>query len=194
MLRVRLYNLLWECWLGINTHGVAPGKVEYYYSTSGYREIFAILRELGLMAQDTFVDVGCGKGRVLCCAAYRYPCRVVGIEYAPELADKARVNAERLRQRRGSISVLNINALDYDFTEGTVFYFFNPFGRDIWTDFLTRMHQQVNGSRTIRIVYVNPVHEEILRQFAWLQCYQRLTQNRYGFLLHEVSFWQTCWR
>ena len=193
MLRVRLHNLLWECRLGINTHGVAPGRGGYYYSTSGYREIFAILRELGLTAQDTFVDVGCGKGRVICCAAWRYPCQVVGIECHPELADKARVNAERLRRRRGPISVLNINALDFDFTEGTVFYFFNPFGPGVWADFLTRMHRQAKGSSAIRIVYVNPVHEDVLKQFAWLQCYQHLGRSQYGFLLHDVSYWQTCW-
>jgi len=193
MLKVRLHNYLWECLLGINTHGIATGRGGYHYGTTSYREIFAVLRELELSVQDTFVDAGCGKGRVICCAAWRYPCNVIGIEYHPKLANEARANAKRLRRLRGPISVLNINALDYDFTEGDVFYFFNPFGPDIWAGFLTRMYQQAKGSRAIRIAYVNPVHEDVLRQFAWLHCYQRLERSRYNFLFHEVSFWKTCW-
>src|SRR5262245_33205644 len=83
----RLQNLLWERRLGISTHGTVavdhPDSSNY--SAMHYTSIRQVLRRLALESSDVFVDIGSGKGRVLCCAAL-YPLRaVVGVDLSAEL-------------------------------------------------------------------------------------------------------------
>jgi SAM-dependent methyltransferase len=58
-------------------------------------------RAMDLLAEDirgfTFVDIGAGKGRAMLLAARRPFCRVIGVEYAHELAAVANRNFARYR-------------------------------------------------------------------------------------------------
>ena len=57
---------------------------QHYYATVPYRAIFRILTFLSLKPSDVFVDLGCGKGRVVCCAATYDIAEAIGIEYVRE--------------------------------------------------------------------------------------------------------------
>ena len=61
------------------------------------RELLSLLPASTLSA--TFVDYGCGKGRVLLLAAEAGFIRLIGVEFAPELATVCEAN---LRRRRGA--------------------------------------------------------------------------------------------
>ena len=127
---VRVNNLVWELFLGISTRGILeidnPDSV--HYATMSYATIRKVLDSLTLGSGDVFVDIGCGKGRVLCCAA-RYPIReAIGVDISVELCSQARANAERLRGRQSPVLVHNVLAERFDYGQGTVFMMFNPFG------------------------------------------------------------------
>lgn len=104
---LRLENALYERRLGVTTHGLhnwRPGdwsKDEHlYYFATSYRRIFRILDSLHLGPADTFIDLGCGKGRVACCASF-YPVReVIGIEDVGELCASAEEPWESSRKAR----------------------------------------------------------------------------------------------
>src|SRR4051794_27662217 len=78
----RLANLAWDRRLAISTRGVIPVAHEdsHHYATMNYRTIWPILDHLALGPSDVFVDVGCGKGRVLCCAAHYPVGKVIGVD------------------------------------------------------------------------------------------------------------------
>ena len=65
------------------------------------------LRGRELRPDDVFLDLGCGKGRVLVDAVQLPFARVVGVELVPELVEQARANLARVehagRQRRGRL-------------------------------------------------------------------------------------------
>ena len=91
-----------------------------HYSTMNYSTIHSILDQLALGPSDRFVDVGSGKGRVLCCAA-RYPVKqVVGVDLSEALCQVARENARRMRGRRAPISVETSVAQNFDYSAATV--------------------------------------------------------------------------
>jgi hypothetical protein len=74
--------------------------------------------------------------------------------------------------RKAPIAILNTSAQEYDYPEVTAFYLFNPFGAATLNATLTRVFQSwAKSPRSIRISYANPVHETVLAECPWLECY-----------------------
>lgn len=197
---LRVENALYEHRFGISTHGLynwSPGDWSseehlFYYATS-YRRIFHILDALRLGPDDTLIDLGCGKGRVACCASF-YPVReVIGIDDVPELCAAAERNLGRLRGRRASARILRGRAEDFDYAAGTVIYMFHPFGPQTLSAVLARVGLGLlRNPRDLQIVYVNPVHESVLWETDWLELYDRWPSHRrlWTEIMHPVSFWR----
>lgn len=197
---LRLESALYEYRLGITTRGLYNWNPDdwnrrehIYYGSTFYRRIFRILDALCLGASDTVVDLGCGKGRVACCASL-YPVReVIGVEDVPELCTIAEKNLLRLRGKRTQARILHGRAEEFEYTKGTVIYMFHPFGPNTLTAVLSQIDKGLRANpRTIRIVYVNPVHEYVLKEAKWLELYDRwpavrLLQDE---IMHPVSFWR----
>jgi len=57
-----------------------------------------------------------------------------------------------------------------DYTDGTVFFFFNPFGADILRAVLSRIQTTLGSPpRPVRFLYLNPVHSAVFRSLGWLK-------------------------
>jgi SAM-dependent methyltransferase len=83
----------------------------------------------------TFVDLGCGKGRVVIIGS-EFPFRnIVGIEISPELARIARSNVDKIQRQfpgRPPIAIITGNALEDLPVDGKiVFYIYHSFGREL---------------------------------------------------------------
>jgi Histone methylation protein DOT1 len=91
----KLNSMLWEIRLGIRTRGLVEIKERDYKESVGtpYHTMWKILNSLSLVDSDVFVDIGCGKGRAVCCAARLGVRKVIGVEYSPELCRIAEANA-----------------------------------------------------------------------------------------------------
>jgi SAM-dependent methyltransferase len=193
-LLLRFYNALWEYRLGINSRGISKTLMEsdsYDYSTISYLAIMAILRSLSLKPSDVFVDLGCGKGRVLCCASRFNIQEIIGVEINKALCDIAERNARKLHGKKSCIKILNVSAKDFDYRRGTVYYLFNPFGVSTLSSVLTKLEQSARlYPRKIRIVYVNPVDEFLLAERSWLEMYDRWDVGEKFALMNNVSFWR----
>lgn len=193
---VRLHNIWSEQRLGISTRGVL--EIDHadsvHYATMGYGLVGRILDHLQLRPDDVFVDIGCGRGRVLCCAA-RHPIEhVYGVDVQPQLCDAARANAERLRGRRAPITVRNDVAQDFDYAGATVLYMFDPFGADTLRLVLDKVRADTDGragggARAIRIAYANPTHEHVLREQPWLEPTERWDAAEHR-IEHSVTFFR----
>ena len=112
----------------------------------------------------SFVDFGAGKGRVLLSAGRRRYGRVIGVEFARELADAARGTIARGRGIRATrIEVVEGDATEYDLPETpTVVFMFNPFGPPV----IDKVPQSIARSyrsapRPIVIAYLNPQHPQV---------------------------------
>lgn len=125
-----------------------------------------VFNPLGLPYEETtFVDLGCGKGRVLLMAAALPFKRIVGVEFSAKLADIARDNARRYTgpKKCTDISVETMDATKYRFPDGPIVVFmYHPFDEKI----MAAVAESVTASlrekpRRIFIVYFKPVHREV---------------------------------
>ena len=190
-LRKRLNNLFWEYRLGVSTRGIVDidNPDSYHYATMFYSTIQRMVRFLDLQPTDVVVDVGSGRGRILCCAACHSVRKVVGIDLSEELCSDARVNARRMRERRSPIEVHQGLAQNFDYSAGTVFIFFNPFGASTLDAVLTKISADVKAG-LIRMAYANPVHEDIFRNHHWLHRYAFWDKGKLD-LEHSIAFYKT---
>jgi len=114
----------------------------------------------------SFVDYGCGKGKILLLAS-AYPYRsLIGLDFAPELVEVARRNVEafeRAQERECRTNVLCAEAGDFDPPEGNlVAYFYNPFGRPVMEKVEEQLRQAaIRCDCDMFVIYVNPVHRHV---------------------------------
>lgn len=107
----------------------------------------------------TFLDLGCGKGRAVLSAAARPYGRIVGIEFARELAAEAHANVAAAGHAASRVSILQDDAATATLPGGPLIVFlFNPFGPAVLAPLLQRLGQAAAGGQPILVAYVNPVH------------------------------------
>lgn len=137
---------------------------------SSYYLLFRFLGTTLFEPEDVFYDIGCGNGRVLCYLARKRISKAIGIELSPAFAANARTNARNLRNRVSPIEVRCGDATKMDYSEGTVFFFYNPFGPKTLQAVLDNLRQTIrNQHRPTRFLYQNPVHSSVFQSCGWLK-------------------------
>lgn len=176
--------------LNISTAGTAPAESDghVYYATISYRCIQALLDRLQLSPNDRFVDVGCGKGRVVCLAARQCVSMVTGIEYSQALVNDARRNALKLRGKRSPVTIAHSPAEEFDYSDSSVLYFFNPFEAPILNTVLHKARADRAGS-PLRMAFVmeSRAQRDVFSEHTWLSCYDRFEDIDH----HMVALYRT---
>jgi predicted RNA methylase len=105
------------------------------YEVTRARPLKKLLQRLAPDKSGIFVDIGCGKGRVMMVAAAYGWRRIEGVEYSPGLCTIARTNLDTFRDRTGldfEAAVVETDVVDYDVPpEANVFFMFNPFSAEV---------------------------------------------------------------
>jgi SAM-dependent methyltransferase len=126
------------------------------------------------LADYTFVDLGCGKGRVLMMAS-EYPFRAIaGVELSTKLATVARKNLARwMRTPRAcsAVSVVEGDVLAFRIPEGpAVLFLFNSFEAEMMRGLLECLE---DASRTrsapIDLIYLHPEHDNLVMRTAGIE-------------------------
>lgn len=190
----KVNNMIWEFRLGINTRGITgvdtADDEHIHYGTIPYRTINRILDHLHMTNDTIFVDLGAGKGRVSCCAALRTIQESIAVECSRSLSEVARNNSHRLRPDHSRINIHSIEAQHFDYSIGTIFYLFHPFGPETLREVLVQLCDGLRRNRRpVRIVYVNPVHKDIFKEFSWLTEYEYWVPSEDRSPDHPVSWW-----
>jgi len=126
-----------------------------------------LLRELRLPLNSTFVDIGCGKGKVLLLAAQHPFVRVVGIEFSPSLSRQARLNVDIFGRRvrlQASIEVIEADVTQHAFAgDENVFFLYNPFDAEILERFLNNLAGSFAACpREVWLIYNAPVYAAVV--------------------------------
>lgn len=130
------------------------------YVPSAWHVLPRALRYLGVSDDDTFVDFGCGKGRVVHQAARRPFRRVIGVEVSPELADIARTSlaARRRRHRCRDVEIVVSDVTQFRVPDDlTIAYLFRPFSSEVLGAVLQGIVESIDRHpRRVRLIYVWP--------------------------------------
>lgn len=145
-----LEDVVFDFRYGLNTASIVPvsqldiGDEDkahaVRYKPTRVRYFKTLMKALPLSRDHVFVDVGCGKGRVLLLAARYGFRRSIGLELSPSLCEVAEANLANFRQRYddlGEVEIHCANVLEHQFSDNeTVFFLFWPFDREVTVDFL----------------------------------------------------------
>ena len=182
-------------WRGIATEtvivprGVTSGDDVHLYLPLAYGQARMVLRTLHPTSTDVIMDVGCGLGRVVAMAARHNARHVVGVECDPDIAESARANMRRLPDGSSPTTILTGDAADVDFSTVTIVVLFNPFGPTTMQTMLECLRQSIEAQpRLVRIAYVNPTADSVLRECTWLT---QTAATRSARFRYSVSFWQS---
>lgn len=134
----------------------------FHYQGAGYRILFRLFKA---MPPDTkkydFVDIGCGKGRVVFVAESAGYDHLTGIELDEELIKEAKNNLKQyvLKRKISGIEFIHINALTYEYkNKATVYFLFNPFNEEILRQVLARICQLTSSETWF--IYMNPRYQK----------------------------------
>ncbi len=98
------------------------------YLGQDYASLDIMIEHLKLNAHDVFLDLGCGKGRVICRVGQEVIKKAIGVELRHDLVEIAKKNALLLKGRQSEVEVVRGDACEYDFKEVTVVFMYEPFG------------------------------------------------------------------
>jgi len=113
---------------GMNLGAFVPTPFAESHGATGsqsapYQGLDIILKDLVLTRDDSFIDIGCGKGRVIAYMVSRnFPCRITGIEINPVVAGVAK----RWTSRYPDIEIIEGDAFGLDYNDYTVLFMYRP--------------------------------------------------------------------
>ncbi len=145
---------------GVHTDGRIP------YVPSGWRSLPSALRHIPVSEDDVFLDLGCGKGRVVLQAAERPFKRVIGVELSPELIAVAHENLHAARDR---LRCQNVELIVADITtwsipdDVTVLYAYNPVRGELFEAAMNAMIASYDRNpRPMHLLYRYPREHDAL--------------------------------
>src|SRR6266851_2839451 len=101
-----------------------------------------------LGAGQTFIDIGCGRGRVLLMAAEHGFRKIIGIDFAADLCLTARGNVEQYRRcsnSSASISIEQRDACTYDIpNQPGVLFLYNRFNESVMRSFVANEERSLS--------------------------------------------------
>jgi SAM-dependent methyltransferase len=134
------------------------GRV-YAYDPTPWRVLSRSLRVADLRAENfTFVDVGCGKGRVLLSALALPFERIIGIELSPafcRIAQQNITNARLISRRCTAVEIICSDATKYQIPRRPMIMFFcNPFPFEIMEIVLSNIvNSYTEDARPIYLIF-----------------------------------------
>lgn len=130
-----------------------------------------VLRKSGLPPEGAFLDLGCGKGRVLILAAESGYRKVLGVEFSEYLCDIARANLERYTQRFSPATeakAIHGDAAEYAIPDDvSTIFLFNPFDDVVMARVIGHIEASLRRApRRLYIIYRHPLQRALLDSSA----------------------------
>lgn len=145
------------------------------YMPASYGLLEQVFAEITPHTYKHFLDIGCGKGRVICTAAYKGFKKITGIEISKPLYQSAIENANKTMQHipASSINVLLANAINYQIENDTdCIFMFNPFNEIILEKVLENIDESlIKNPRNITLIYFNSLYRPLLAKHQYEQVF-----------------------
>jgi hypothetical protein len=144
------------------TMALLPGMVSFHKTP--VRVVFELIKIAEMDSADVFFDIGSGLGQVVLLVNLISGASARGIEYEPAFCDYANAVASPLHLT--DTAFINADALEGDYTAGTVFFLYTPFEGNMLRDMLGLL-RQASRDRMIRIFTYGPCSVRVAAE-DWL--------------------------
>jgi hypothetical protein len=143
----------------IKTKHVDKGAHDSGYSDYGV--IKYIFKYFIIMPNDVLVDVGCAKGRVIGWWLKKgYYNKIIGIELDDDIAKETKMRFLKYK----NVTIINGDIIDNIPENGSVFYLFNPFNREVMERFQQKLYATFHNRHNIAIIYCNCIFIDVFCQ------------------------------
>ena len=180
-------------WVELDALDIASGNKRRgtRYAPTIARPLRRLLAALALPRDALFIDLGCGKVRVLLLALEHGFSRVARVEFSAELCAIARRNLARFRPRGGSSDgsqVWHGDAAEYEFAAvDSVVYLNNPFDAEVLGRVLDRL-ERLLAEHPVRVwlIYHDPVHRAAIERRNRWEPVGDFPLGLYGFAVYRT--------
>lgn len=170
------YDHMCDRKLGIETmdfvwykDNLSAHKDAYGYEPTPYRRLEKIFTLVPMSANDIFIDIGCGRGRVLLLFATKKIGKAIGVELHSGIANAAEENLINLKVPHVPVDIIQIDSAKYKFSNETIIFMYNPFGSRTIFEILNNIKSSLGENpRNVHIIYNNAKYRDILDSQDWL--------------------------
>ena len=127
--------------------------------------ILELTERITFTDDDIFYDLGSGLGKVTMLVHLLTGTRCVGVEYQPDFCAYADQQAHALYLN--GVTYLNVDARHADYADATIFFFFNPFGGDIFATVLEGLRLEAQQRDLLICSY--GTSSQPLSELPWLE-------------------------
>jgi tRNA G46 methylase TrmB len=188
----RLADLVLDRGIDTASHATLPEHEHpdrLAYLPSGWHVLPRALRHVGVSEDDTFVDFGSGKGRVVHQAAKRRFKKVIGVEISPALAQIARTSlaARSRRHRCADVEIVVADAATCRVPDDvTIAYFFHPFYGETFDALLRNLVDSIDRNpRRVSVIYVWPLFAQQILATGRFQLVKELGGRKHPVKIFE---------
>lgn len=164
-----------------------------HYAPTCYWNLDEVFKDTKFTADDHFVDIGCGKGRVLAWWLSKgFPGTATGIELDPYVAGVAKKWLKRYPEER--VRLIEGDGLKQDYSKYTIIYIFRPFAKEFLIRFLERLEAQLTHP-----VYLYYMSDQFSREVLWERpnwkgLRRRAIWKKYGLCLYGCPQYYSIWK
>ena len=142
--------------------GLDPA-VAFRSTPSGGAVLKRVLKRVDVQATDRIIDIGCGKGDAIRTLLKAPFAQVDGVELSPEIADIARLNFKKMKEKRTRIFTADAREFP-DYSRYNFIYMYNPFPDTVMREVMRAIRANKASDEPLTLIYNNPTcHAEIVR-------------------------------
>lgn len=156
-----------------------------------YGALDKIFKDETFDKNDSFIDVGCGKGRILAYMQGKgYPCKLTGIELNKDVA----AFAQNWAKRYDNITILQGNAFELDYNNFTVLFMARPFEPETFYQFIDQLEEKL--THKIRMFYWCDTQsgDHLENRKGWVRKRREMIQKSHGLYMYATpqgfSLWE----
>ncbi len=151
------------------------------YMPVSYALLETIFNQIPATPRNHFLDIGSGKGRAICMAAYNGFRKISGVDFSKELCEIAAQNTIAVQQKFPAIqfAVANKNILDYDIPgDVDCIFLFNPFDEMMTLKVADAVKKNLEfDPRFVQIIYANPLYKKAFEDVGFTEVFYSKTMN-----------------
>ena len=164
-----------------------------HYAPTCYWNLDEVFKDTVFTAEDNFVDIGCGKGRVLAWWLDKgFPGTATGIELDPYVAGVAREWLKRYPEER--VRLIEGDGLKQDYSKYTIIYIFRPFAIEFLVRFLELLEAQLTHPVCLHYMSDQFSREVLWQRPGWTGLRRRKVYKKYGLCLYGTPQYYSIWK
>ena len=146
-----------------------------FYMPASYDILEVVFAKCNLSASKHFLDIGCGKGRALCVAAYMGAKKVSGVDFSKDFCEAAKWNLQKIKEKNIDVQyqVFHNDAFYFEIpADADLIFLFNPFDDVIMSAVIENIEMSIEQNpRDISIIYANPMEKHLFLEAGYLQTF-----------------------